>query len=71
MNGHVRMVALDDRQAWLEHRENYIGGSDVSAIVGVNPYKNNQQLWEEKTGRRQTEDISDRPLVRYGTEAEK
>lgn len=70
MNEHIRMIVLDNRQAWLDHRKKYIGGSDVSAIVGVNPYKNNQQLWEEKTGRREAEDISERPLVKYGTEAE-
>ena len=28
------------------------------------------QLWEEKTGIRQAEDISEKPYVKYGTEAE-
>ena len=47
-----------------------IGGSDASAIVGMNPYKSNIELFEEKTGRRIPEDISDKPYVKYGTQAE-
>ena len=43
-----------DRTAWLEARSYGIGGSDASAIMGMNPYKNNIELFEEKTGRRIT-----------------
>ena len=60
-----------DRAAWLELRKNGIGASDASAVVGMNPYKTNVQLWEEKTGRREQEDISDKPYVKYGIEAER
>ena len=38
--------------------------------MGLNPYKNNVQLWEEKTRRKEAEDISDKPYVQYGTNAE-
>lgn len=58
------------REEWLEERKKGIGGSDAAVILGLNPYKNNIQLWEEKTGRVQAEDISDRPYVKYGTQAE-
>ena len=58
------------REQWLEARKNHIGGSDASACVGMNPYKDNVQLWEEKMGLVIPEDISDRDYVRYGTEAE-
>lgn len=37
---------------WLEFRKSHIGGSDISAITGNNPWKNNLFLWEEKTGKR-------------------
>lgn len=47
-----------------------IGGSDAAVILGLNPYKNNIRLWEEKTGKVQAEDISDKPYVKYGTQAE-
>lgn len=64
------MIQLGDRSEWLEARKNRIGGSDASCIVGMNPYKSNVELWEEKTGNKQAEDISDKPYVKYGTEAE-
>lgn len=58
------------REEWLRARRNHIGGSDASACVGMNPYKDNVQLWEEKVGLAAPEDISDKDYVRYGTEAE-
>lgn len=59
-----------NRQQWLEERKSGIGGSEASSIVGCNPYKTNVQLWEEKTGRVIPEDISDKPYVQYGINAE-
>lgn len=58
------------REEWLEARKNGIGGSDAATILGLNPYKTTIQLWEEKTGKREAEDISEKPYVKYGTEAE-
>lgn len=55
---------------WLEERKKGIGGSDASAILGRNPYKTNIDLWKEKTGKKEAEDISDKEYVKYGTEAE-
>lgn len=66
----ISMQSFKTRQDWLEARQGRIGGSDAAAILGMNPYKTNVQLWEEKTGRRQHEDISEKPYVKYGTEAE-
>ena len=66
----VQMLNLSSREEWLEARKNYIGGSDASAIVGMNPYKTNNDLWEEKTGLITPEDISDKPYVKYGNDAE-
>lgn len=58
------------REEWLEERKKGIGGSDASAILGKNPYKNNIELWEEKTGKREAVDISKKDYVEYGTKAE-
>lgn len=58
------------REEWLEERKHGIGGSDAATILGLNPYKTTIQLWEEKTGRREAEDISEKPYVKYGTNAE-
>nr|WP_296266441.1 YqaJ viral recombinase family protein [uncultured Merdimonas sp.] len=65
-----RIYDFHNEQEWLSGRLNGIGGSDVSAIVGMNPYKTNIELFEEKTGRRVPEDISDKPYVIYGKKAE-
>ena len=55
---------------WLAFRRTGIGGSDAAAILGLSPFKSNVQVWEEKTGHREPEDISDRPQVQYGKNAE-
>lgn len=66
----VEMIQLKDRSEWLEARKNRIGGSDAACIVGMNPYRSNVELWEIKTGQVEAEDISDKPYVKYGSEAE-
>lgn len=60
------------KDEWIKarHTLNGIGGSDVSAIIGENPYKTNEQLYREKLGLLKTEDISNKPAIRYGTVAE-
>lgn len=65
-----KVYDFKDRFDWLNGRERGIGGSDAAAIVGMNPYKTNIELFEEKIGRREAPDISDKPYVRYGTLAE-
>ena len=67
----VTKQIFGSREAWLQARRNHIGGSDAAACVGMSPYKDNVQLWEEKMGLVLLEDISDKEYVRYGTEAEK
>lgn len=67
----VTMTTLKCRSDWMKHRQRYIGGSEAAAIVGLNPYMSNQDLWEIKTGIRVPEDISKKDYVKYGTKAEK
>jgi putative phage-type endonuclease len=38
--------------------------------VGANPWKSARQLWKEKTGADKPDDISDKPAVKFGKEAE-
>lgn len=57
-------------EAWLEARKGGIGASEASCIVGMNPWKNKIQLWEEKTGCKEAPDIGGKDVVRYGKEAE-
>lgn len=65
----VHMKVLKDRNEWLHNRQR-IGGSDAASIIGLNPYRTNVELWQIKTGQMVAEDISDKPYVKYGTEAE-
>lgn len=65
----IERKILDSREEWLKHRSR-IGGSDAAAIVGLNPYKTNTELYLEKTGQKESPDISDKPYVLYGTKAE-
>ena len=64
------VIDLTDRSQWLVGRSKGIGGSDAGAIIGVNRFKTNVQLWEEKMGNVKPADLSDNPYVRYGTLAE-
>lgn len=61
---------LTSREDWLKARNGRIGGSDASALVGLNPYKSNVDLWREKMGLVTMPDISDKAVVRYGHDAE-
>lgn len=63
-------IIPETHEAWLQERKFGIGASDAGSIIGVNPWKTNVELWEEKTGRREPEDISDKPYVQYGHDAE-
>lgn len=50
----VEVVAIDpdsDLDGWLLLREGSIGGSDASAVAGVNKYRTVWQVWHEKTWR--------------------
>ena len=66
----VKMLQFPSREEWLEHRKQFLGGSDASAVIGVNGWKTNVELWLEKTGQVTPEDISDKPNVRFGIDAE-
>lgn len=58
------------RTEWLAARAEGIGASDAGVILGVNKWKSNLDLWLEKTGQKQAEDIRDKPYVKYGHDAE-
>lgn len=66
----VEMIQLKDREEWLQYRGHTIGGSDASAILGLNPWMSNADLYRIKTGEKEQEDISDKPVVKFGIEAE-
>jgi putative phage-type endonuclease len=58
-----------NRTEWLAEREKGIGGSEAAAIIGMNPYMSNVELWEYKTGKKERE-IKDTEYMEYGRKAE-
>lgn len=56
--------------AWLKSRKAGVGGSDMSTILGLNSFKTPYELWLEKTGRVEPEDISDKWAVIKGNALE-
>lgn len=60
-----------DRKTWLTARQKTLGASEIAIACGISRFKSISDLWEEKTGRRQAEDITENARVHYGTEAEK
>lgn len=55
---------------WLECRKKGIGGSQAAAAIGRNKYTSNVDLWRIKTQRDKPPDLSDKPVVQYGKQAE-
>ncbi len=66
----MSIIIPETHDAWLEERKKGIGASDAGTIIGVNRWKTNVELWEEKAGLRQPEDIGHKPYVQYGHDAE-
>ncbi len=63
-----KVIKCTSEKDWLGHR--VIGGSSASAIVGENPYKTAQELFQELIGNKKPEDISGKPYVIFGKKAE-
>ena len=64
-------IKITSEVEWLKKRQAQgIGGSEAASIVNCNPYMSNVELWEYKTGLKKREDISNKPCVKYGKQAE-
>ena len=38
-----------NKQEWLKKRKNYLGGTDLAAICGLNPYRTALDVYLDKT----------------------
>lgn len=47
----ITKVKTASHEEWKELRSHYIGGSDASAVVGLNAFSSPYALWAEKTGK--------------------
>ncbi len=56
---------MKNKQEWLRERKNYLGGSDLGAIAGLNPYRTALDVYLDKT----SDDIrcETSPAMRWGT----
>lgn len=66
----MSVVIPRTHEEWLAERKYGLGASDSASVMGMSRWKSNIELWAEKTGQRQPEDISDKPQVKYGHDAE-
>ncbi len=55
-----------DEAAWLEARRLGLGATDMSVVLGMNPWKSALQLYAEKVGAVASEDLSDVEAVTWG-----
>ena len=44
------MSLVQGSEEWLEERKKRVGASDISIIMGINPWKGIVELWKEKLG---------------------
>jgi len=51
-------MMTNDRSEWLRQRRSGIGGTDISAIIGLNPWRTPLDVWRDKTGRDTSETIT-------------
>ena len=55
---------MQDKQKWLRERKNYLGGSDLGAIAGLNPYRTALDVYLDKTSDDIAEDTNS--AMRWG-----
>jgi putative phage-type endonuclease len=58
-NNNVTSIKADDRKT-------FIGGTDIGAIFEMNQYKSPMRVWQEKIGKVEPEDISEKLSVKLG-----
>lgn len=54
-----------NKQEWLRERKNYLGGTDLAAICGLNPYRTALDVYLDKTSNDISEDTN--AAMRWGT----
>lgn len=67
----VYWTDYENREEWLKARVFSVGASESAVACGLSQIRAQSDLWQEKTGRKQPDDLSGNKLVAYGTEAEK
>lgn len=61
---------FNNREEWLAGRTNGIGASEAAAAIGMSPFESQYELWQRKTGQRESKDLSGNAAVEYGNRLE-
>lgn len=67
---HFEAYRMESDEDWIDFRSKGVGGSDVSAIMGISAYRSPVEVWMEKTGRKEPADLSDKEAVEWGNRLE-
>lgn len=70
MNNKIIRIPTSDmsRADWLKERRNSLGGSDMGAVLGLNPWRSPYAVWAEKTGKLADEEENE--AMRIGRDLE-
>lgn len=63
-------MTTEVRESWLNERQTGIGASDSPVVLGISPYKSVFQLWAEKSGEAESEDV-DSEAAEWGLRLER
>jgi putative phage-type endonuclease len=63
-------VTEGERKAWLAQRRLGVGGSDAAAAVGLSKFKTPLQLYQEKRGEIEEQDLSGNQFIEFGCRLE-
>lgn len=63
-------ISYSNKDEWHQIRKKYIGGSDASIIMNLNIYKNSQDLWLEKSGLKEADNLEENKAVQRGVKSE-
>lgn len=56
----------EEVRADLQDRRTFIGGSDAPVIMGLSSWKSRYELWQEKVGEKEPDDLSEVERVQWG-----
>jgi putative phage-type endonuclease len=64
------VIGAADPKATVKDRRGYLGGSDAAVIAGLSRFKTPFQLYQEKRGEKEQDDLSDNERVYWGNALE-
>jgi putative phage-type endonuclease len=70
-NGKPQGDSWSHELTWRMDREKGVGGSEIASILGISPWLTAYQLWEYKTGKKESKDMSTLSHIQRGILGEK